>query len=377
MDRQGTAHLAAERAGDRLRVTLGGAWDIRHPRPGIDGVLSQLSAATPPARVEFESSGLGKFDSTLISCLLQLARGASERGVEFDFASLPEGVDDLLEMALAVPEKRDASGGVTEVSFFSRVGSASLAMVDGLFDLFSFIGECLFAFGRLFTGRARFRRRDMWVTMQECGAEALPIVSLINLLIGMILAFVGSQQLGSMGANLFVANLVALAMTREMASIMTGIIMSGRTGAAFAAQLGSMKTNQEIDALRTFGFSAVDFLVLPRMLALIVMMPLLTIYASVVGMVGGLLVGMLTGLTFQQYFDQTMRALDFTSCAIGVGKSIVFGVIIAAAGCLRGMQCGNSSSAVGTAATAAVVTAITAIIAADCLFAVLLSILGI
>jgi phospholipid/cholesterol/gamma-HCH transport system permease protein len=153
--------------------------------------------------------------------------------------------------------------------------------------------------------------------------------------------------------------------------------MSGRTGAAFAAQIGSMKTNEEIDALKTFGFNEIDFLVLPRMIALIVMMPLLTVYANAVGMLGGLIVGMLSGLGFQQYFDQTMKALDLTSCAIGISKSIVFGVIIAAAGCLRGMQCGSSASAVGTAATSAAVSAITAIIIADAFFAVLLQFLGI
>ena len=377
VDNQGSALLSAERSGALLTVTLGGEWNIQHPSPGAEGVLGHFSDGTPPSQVAFESSRLGTFDSSLTGFLLKLARSAADAGAKVDFKTLPGGVDDLLEMALAVPEKRDAMSGVSEVNFFSRVGTASLDLVNGILDLCSFIGECIFAFGRLLTGRARFRTRDMWVTMQECGAEALPIVSLINLLIGMILAFVGSQQLGSMGASIFVANLVALAMTREMGAIMTGIIMSGRTGAAFAAQIGSMKTNQEIDALETFGFSAIDYLVLPRMLALIVMMPLLAIYAAAVGMVGGMIVGMLDGLTFQQYFDQTLRALDMTSCIIGVSKSVVFGVIIAAAGCLRGMQCGNSSSAVGTAATSAVVSSITVIIVADALFAVLLSMLGI
>jgi phospholipid/cholesterol/gamma-HCH transport system permease protein len=371
------ALLSASRSRDVLTIALGGVWSIHGRTPGAGEALQHFKNGSSPEKINFETSKLESYDSSLISCLLGLAREVSESETAIDRSGLPKGVNDLLSMALAVPEKRDAHDGVTETAFFTQVGTASLALWNGLMDLFNFIGQCILSFGRLIRGRARFRRRELWMTIQECGAEALPIVTLINLLIGMILAFVGTNQLGSMGATIFVANLVALAMTREMGAIMTGIIMSGRTGAAFAAQIGSMKTNEEIDALKTFGFNEIDFLVLPRMLALIVMMPLLTVYANAVGMLGGLIVGMLSGLGFQQYFDQTVNALDLTSCAIGISKSIVFGVIIAAAGCLRGMQCGSSASAVGTAATSAAVSAITAIIIADAFFAVLLQFLGI
>lgn len=369
--------LAAEREGDVLKVRFAGKWSVREDPPDFASLEPQLGGGAPLSAVSFDADGLSNFDSSLVSFLLELHRRCELTGVTFGRETLPKEVDDLLEMALAVPEKKDANEGVEEVSFIYRIGSASLALVDGVFDLVRFIGECILAFGRFVSGRARFRRRDLWMIIQECGAEALPIVTLINLLIGMILAFVGAVQLETMGAKIFIANLVAVAMVREMGAIMTGIIMSGRTGAAFAAQIGSMKINQEIDALRTFGFSPIDFLVMPRMIALIIMMPLLTIYANLVGILGGLFVGLATGLSFEQYFAQTLRALDLTTCSIGIGKSIVFGVIIAAAGCLRGMQSGNSSSAVGTAATNAVVTAITAIIIADAFFAVVTTIAGI
>ena len=180
------------------------------------------------------------------------------------------------------------------------------------------------------------------------------------------------------GAQIYVANLVGIAMAREMGALMTGIIMAGRTGAAFAAQIGTMQVNEEVDALTTMGISPMEFLVLPRMLALIVMMPLLCLYADLMGILGGVFVGVgMMDLNFLQYMEQTRNALNLTQFGIGVVKSVVFGIIIAVSGCLRGIECGRSASAVGDAATSAVVTSITLIIVADGIFAVITNILGI
>ena len=220
-------------------------------------------------------------------------------------------------------------------------------------------------------------RRGCFLLIQQCGAEALPIVALISFLVGAILAFVGNVQLMSFGANLFVADLVGIAMVREMGVVMTGIIMSGRTGAAFAAQLGSMKANEEIDALRTFGFDPFDFLVLPRLIALVVMMPLLTLYADVAGIMGGMLVGSLVGIPPALYWTETLTALSLTNVSLGVLKSVFFGAAIAISGCQQGMAAGNSSAAVGEATTRAVVTAITAVIVLDSAFAALFTVLKI
>jgi len=225
---------------------------------------------------------------------------------------------------------------------------------------------------------ARFRIGDLAVVMQECGVQALPIVTLISILVGMILAFVGAVQLTRFGAQIYVADLVAIAVVREMGCIMTGIIMAGRTGSGFAAQLGSMKVTQEIDALTTLGIPSVEFLVLPRIVALCLMMPVLCVYADVLGIVGGAGVGVaMLDLTVVQYVRETVAAITLTSFAIGIAKSVVFGALIAIAGCLRGIQCGKSSASVGDAATSAVVTGIVLIIGADGLFAVLFNILGI
>jgi phospholipid/cholesterol/gamma-HCH transport system permease protein len=194
----------------------------------------------------------------------------------------------------------------------------------------------------------------------------VPIVTLISLLVGLILAFVGAVQLALFGAQLYIADLVALGMTREMGALMTAIIMSGRSGAAFAAQIGTMNVNLELSALRVMGFGPVEFLVLPRMLALILVMPLLCLYADLLGIIGGGMVSVAffdTPLT--QYLHRTAEAVKLSDFFVGLFKCGVFGVLIALAGCLRGMQCGRSASAVGDAATSAVVTGIVFIVIAD------------
>jgi len=212
----------------------------------------------------------------------------------------------------------------------------------------------------------------------QCGAQALPIVTLISFLVGVILAFVGAVQLKQFGAQIYVADLVGIAIVHEMGAMMTGIIMAGRTGAAFAAQLGTMKVTQEIDAFTTMGFSPLEFLVLPRVIALILMMPLLCLYSDFVGVLGGATVAVeMLDLSWTTYVRETIHAISLTDLFGGVFKSSVYGVLIALSGCLRGIQCGNSSSAVGDAATSAVVTGIVAIVGACGIFAVVFYVLGI
>jgi phospholipid/cholesterol/gamma-HCH transport system permease protein len=244
--------------------------------------------------------------------------------------------------------------------------------------MLDFIGEAALAFIKMLRGQASFRWSDVLALMQASGSQALPIVSLISGLIGLILAFMGAIQLRQFGAQIYVADLVGIGMTREMGAVMTGIIMAGRTGAAFAAQLGTMQVNEEIDAYTTLGISPMEFLVLPRMLALVLMMPLLCVYADLLGILGGVVVATgLLDISLVEYVNETRAAVSLTDIGLGVVKSGLFGVLIALAGCLRGMQCGRSASAVGDAATSAVVTGIVFIIATDGLLAVLTEALGI
>jgi phospholipid/cholesterol/gamma-HCH transport system permease protein len=226
-------------------------------------------------------------------------------------------------------------------------------------------------------GDARFRRSDLAVYVQDCGARALPIVTLISFLVGAIMAFVGTVQLRKFGGQIYVADLVGITMAREMGAMMTAIIVAGRNGAAFAAQIGSMRANEEIDALTTTGLSPMQFVVLPRMIALVLTMPLLTLYADAVGIVGGAFVSItMLGLTLTQYWNETQSALTLTDFAVGLIKGTVFGALVAFAGCLRGMQCGRSSAAVGLAVTSAVVTGIVLIIVSDAVLTVLYNALG-
>jgi phospholipid/cholesterol/gamma-HCH transport system permease protein len=244
--------------------------------------------------------------------------------------------------------------------------------------MLAFIGEAAVALGRFLAGKARYRRVDFTLAVQECGGRALPIVSLICMLVGLILAFVGAVQLRLFGAEIFVADLVGIAMVRVMGAVMTGIIMAGRTGGAFAAQLGTMEVNEEIDALRTLGISPMEFLVLPRMLGLALMMPLLCLYGALMGVLGGLIVGVgMLDLTLIQYLLETQKAVSLTHLWIGLIQGALFGVLVALAGCLRGMQCGRSAAAVGDAATSAVVTGIVSIIVATALVTLICNVLGI
>ncbi|MBF0232207.1 MAG: ABC transporter permease [Desulfamplus sp.] len=214
--------------------------------------------------------------------------------------------------------------------------------------------------------------------IRECSIDALPIVSLISCLVGLILAFVGAVQLVMFGAQIYVASLVGIAMIRVMGAVMAGVIMAGRTGAAFAAQLGTMEVNEEIDALKTLGISPVEFLVMPRVLALSIMMPLLCLYADLMGILGGLIVGVfMLDLNVIEYYNMTRDSVSLNSFWIGIFQSFVFGILVALSGCLRGMQCKRSASAVGEAATSAVVTGIVSIVIATAVITVLCNVIGI
>ena len=363
---------------DTLLVRLAGDWTIKEELPAVEEVQKQADSGPSVQRITFDTQDLGRWDSGLITFLIKVFDQFSQSQIDTNREGLPDGVRRLLDLAAAVPEKKDAHKEAVREPFLVQVGRASMDVARNAGALVTFLGESTIALGKFFMGKAKFRRSDLWLTIQQCGVDALPIVTLISFLVGLILAFVGAVQLAMFGAQIFIANLVGIAMAREMAAIMTGIIMAGRTGAAFAAQIGTMQVNEEVDALITMGVSPMEFLVLPRMLALIVMMPLLCLYANVVGILGGFVVG--TGMfdiSFTQYMEQTRLALNLTHFGIGVFKSVIFGVLVAIAGCLQGMECGRSASAVGDAATSAVVTSIVLIVVTDGFFAVITNIIGI
>jgi phospholipid/cholesterol/gamma-HCH transport system permease protein len=357
---------------DTLLVELSGNWQLGDEFPSLTDVEQHLEATPRVQRMTFDTAELTGWDSGLVSFLLDLIALGAQRQIVVDQEGLPSGVRRLLHLATAVPERQGARREATQEPFLDRVGKATIAQVASGGDILGFIGEAVLALGKLLRGQARFRPVELMLLIQECGAQALPIVTLICFLVGAILAFIGAVQLGKFGAQIYVADLVALAMALEMGAMMTGIIMAGRTGAAFAAQLGTMTVNEEIDALTTLGLSPMEFLVVPRMLALVTMMPLLTLYGDLLGILGGGLIGLtVLNISPTEYFHETRAALTLSAFAQGLIKSGIYGMLVALAGCLRGIQCGRSAAAVGQAATSAVVTGIVCIIVASAILTVI------
>lgn len=364
--------------GSTLVVRITGDWATGIPLPSAGEVEKELSSGPGVRRVAFDAAALGKWDSGLLTFLLKVFDRCSAAGIAMEKSGLPPGVVRLLDLATAVPERKGARREAKRDPFLARVGAAAEKAWISNRDTVTFVGDVAVGLLRMFRGKARFRRSDLLEIVQECGAQALPIVSLISVLVGMILAFIGAIQLAAFGAQLYVADLVGIAMVREMAAIMTGIIVAGRTGAAFAAKLGTMQVNEEIDALKTMGFSPTEFLVIPRIVALFLMMPLLCLYADLMGVLGGMIVGItLLDLGPVQYFLQTKGAVHLNNLWIGLFMSAVFGVLVAISGCLRGIRCGRSASAVGEATTSAVVTGIVSIIVATAVINVICNVLGI
>lgn len=368
------AELGKIQAGTVI-LRLAGSWTIESQLPAVERVDRALGSDVE--QIAFDSADLSAWDSGLVTYLTGIIDHCQGRGIEVDQAGLPDGVRGLLRLAYAVPERKGARRTEKRASFLQTVGEQSIDLARSTGEILAFLGESVLALGRLLRGRARFRKADLWLTVQEAGADALPIVSLVTFLVGLILAFIGENQLARFGAKIYVADLVGLAMVIQVAAIITAIVLAGRTGAAFAAQLGTMQVNEEIDALRTLGISPMDFLVLPRMLALILMTPLLAVYANVMGILGGAFVAAIIGdLTLTEYLNETQKAIGWNHIIQGLISATVYGAIVAVSGCLRGMQCGRSASAVGLATTSAVVTAIVFIVMAAGVLTIIFNTLG-
>jgi phospholipid/cholesterol/gamma-HCH transport system permease protein len=359
-------------ASDTLVVCLSGSWTLQSEVPAVGDLERQLDAGTDVQRLVIDTRELMSWDSGLVTFLRKLADVCAQRQIALNWDGLPEGVRRLLNLAAAVPERQGTRREAARDPILARLGKAAIATTASAGTMLEFIGAAFLAFLKLLRGQAHFRRVDLALLIQECGAQALPIVTVINFLVGAILAFIGAVQLQQFGAQIYVANLVGLAMALDMGAMMTAIIMAGRTGAAFAAQLGTMQVNQEIDALTTLGVSPMEFLVVPRMLALVLMVPLLTLYADLMGVLGGAAIAATTlDVSLPVYFRQLQEALTLKAFAQGLIKSAVYGAIVALSGCLRGMQSGRSAAAVGEAATSAVVTGIVGIIVSSAVLTVI------
>lgn len=349
-----------------LALTVDGSWRAPARAPDIDPLMASLRAqgGDDPPGVLVELAPTCEPGPLLAPFLYDLCITLELRGLQLDTSRLPEELAGLRKLAAgtATPGARPEvlSWRLTRLltDFVDALGEACLGLLG-------FVGDLARALLRLVGGRGQLRWRDFRDAAYQCGPDALPIITLTSLLVGMILAYLGAVQLQRFGAEIYVADLVAIGMTREMAALMTAVVMAGRTGAAYAAQLGTMQANDEIDAIRTLGLSPIDFLVVPRMLALLLCMPLLVLYANLLGIIGGAIVAGGLGITSLQYFAEIAGVAEASHLFVGLFKSVLFAVLVALAGCRAGIESGRSSAAVGAATTTAVVRALVYLIIAD------------
>lgn len=365
------ALVSARTDGDELVLTLSGHWRITGPRPSWPKVLGGQT----PQRVRIVLEGVTAWDSSLLLFLHDAQQWCRVAGVLCDSTSLPEQIRTLLaqfEVAQTTSVPFDRS-----TNFLTTVGLTAQGLWREARGFAHFVGEFVLSVTALVRQPQRFRWRDCVAEMQQCGAMALPIVSLTSFLVGVTLAYTGAIILRLFGGDIWVADLVGLSTVREMGAVMTAVVLAGRTGAAYAAQIANMKANEEIDALVTLGVSPVDFLIVPRVVALAVMTPLLALYANCLGILGGMAIAKtVLDIPPTAYWVEMLTIVDLSDISTGLIKAATFGLIIGLSGCMRGMQADRSAAGVGRAATSAVVTAILLMIIADALYAVVFNILG-
>lgn len=374
------AHPAVKRAAvsqstrpDGLHLALTGAWKI-----GMAPAF-QTYTTTEAAAVFIDAASVTEWDSSLVNFALQAHLHASEHQYHLELA-LPKGAQALLTLALSVPAQQQSTARISKFAQLKHALSPvriSEQLGRETQDLLAFIGELLAAFVQTLLGKARIRRVDVLRFGYQAGPNALPIIGLTSLLVGMILGYLGAVQLQEFGAGIYVANLVTVGMLREMGALMTAVIMAGRTGAAYAAQLGTMQVNEEVDAIEILGISPMQFLVLPRVIGVILVLPLLVIYANVLGIFGGAIVAIGLGITPLQYVTQASSSLGIDHIAVGVFKGLVFAILIGIAGCRAGMASARNSEGVGRATTTAVVTGLVYLIVADATINIICQILDI
>jgi len=366
------ARADASLAGDTLTVRVGGDWRITEKHPDWE----QLLDGRQPRSVVLSGQELGAWDSSLALFIRCVQLWGAKSGATLLLEHLPAGAVRLAASLAREPLAPAHPAGLPDLP--TAIGTETVRLWRETKDFSQLVGECVFSMGRFFKAQAHFRWRDCFAEMQQCGAMALPIVGLISFLVGVTLAYTGSLVVRQYGGDIWIADMVGLAVVREMGPMMAAIVLAGRTGAAFAATLGNMKANEEIDALSTLGVSPIDFLVMPRIVSLFCMMPFLALYSDGMGILGGMAIAAAPPLNIpvNLYWAEMQTIVDLSDINTGIIKAATFGLLIGLAGCWRGLQADRSAAGVGRAATAAVVTSILLIIVADALFAVAFDILG-
>lgn len=341
-------------------LRLRGQWLRDLPRPKAEAINWPQQAKM----LIVDGEQVISWDTTLLVFLHKIKQKADQNNLPMEWQKLPSGVSRLLQLASAQAARATQPKSARK-NWLEKFGLRSLQAGDKIAKTCGFLGELTISLPKLCLGMTRMRLSDLAVELVKAGPQALAIVSLIGFLMGLILAFIGAIPLQWFGAEVYVASLLGIGILRLMGAVMTGVVMAGRTGASYAAELGTMQVNEEIDALQAMGISAIEFLVLPRFLALTLMMPLLGLYGNLVGLFGGLLVyRFYLDMTMMQYWQQLIETTKLADLLVGLFTCWVFGMLIACCGCWRGLQCGRSSEAVGKATTGAVVSSIVGMVLA-------------
>ena len=356
-------------------LALSGSWTAR----GIGAIERQLEALQLASRTGLIADGaridaLDTAGAWVLQKLLLRLRGegmaVSLSGLRPEFAKLLEAVGQQLADQTDTP----AADARSRSTMLGDVGRGAEGAFEQTVALLGFVGESALALAGCIAHPARFRWRPMLYNIRSAGFDALPIVGLLAFLLGVVVAYQGADQLRQYGANIFVADLIGLSMLREFAPLITAIIVAGRSGSAYAAQIGTMAVTEEIDAMRTLGMAPLEVLVLPKLLALLVALPLLTVFADVLGVFGGMLMARAQlGVGFVEFLDRFVKAVSITAYLIGICKAPVFAGIIAVIGCFQGFCTRGGADSVGRQTTRSVVQSIFLVIVADALFSVAFS----
>ena len=342
----------------------------------LDGLLSGLR--WPAGEVRLDGVGIQAIDTTGALRLLTVVAELEQAGRRVRLVNLREEHQALLDL---VRERRASAGTISPPpeaqGRLEKLGQQTVFHAIRTLDFLAFVGEAAVALGRLALRPGRFRWRALFGNMETAGVHALPIIGLLAFMLGMVIAYQGGQQLEAYGANIFIVELVSLTMLRELAPLITAIIVAGRTGSAYTAQIGTMQVTEEVDALRTIGIPPMDLLVLPKLLALTVALPLLTVFADILSVFGGMVMArVLLDLSFSDFIDRFPQVVTPTSFLMGVGKAPVFAAIIALVGCYQGFLVRGGADSVGRQTTVSVVQSIFLVIAADALFSIILGGVG-
>jgi phospholipid/cholesterol/gamma-HCH transport system permease protein len=330
-----------------------------------------LAAGTAARALRVAAPASWRWSSTDAAFLAAVARQLDDPAHALELRGVPKELRSLLDLSRAGAATSASTRVTPRPALRARAGTLAIAAAADVRAFVELLGEVVLLLPRALASRARIRRADVWQLLAECGHRALPIIALVNLLMGGILAFVGAVELEAFGAGIYVADLVGIASVRELTPILSAIVLAGRTGASFAATLATMQGNEEVDALSTLGIAPIEFLVLPRVLALALLMPLMFVYGCAFALAGGMLVATpVLGLSPVAYLAQTRDAIASANFAIGATKALVFGAVVALIGCHQGLRASRSAAGVGAATTSAVVNSIIAVIALDAVFAV-------